>query len=357
MTIAKEEISRKSYTLEELADFLGASLKGDPRVRIRGVNALEEARSDELSFLSHDRYIPRLSSSEAAALVVSSDFEHLDRHLLIVDQPYFAFARVAQLFSEPPPLAPGVHPSACVEESVWLESGVSVGPLVCIGAGSEIGRGSRIYGGTYLGRDVQIGQDCLIYPNVTILDGSRIGNRVIIHSGTVIGSDGFGFAQDESGHHLKIPQVGIVQIDDDVEIGANCTIDRATFGKTRIQEGVKFDNMVHIAHNVTVGKHSILVAQVGIAGSTQLGRHVMLGGQVGVVGHIRIGDRVRVGAKSGVGRSVKDGEDLSGIPAVPHKEWLRTYATLRRLPQLKDELRQLKEKVRKLENLFEESKE
>jgi UDP-3-O-[3-hydroxymyristoyl] glucosamine N-acyltransferase len=227
-----------------------------------------------------------------------------------------------------------------------------VGPLAQIGTDSRIGRGTRIYGGAYLGAGVTVGEDCLVYPGVTILDGCCIGNRVIIHSGTVIGGDGFGFAQDEQGRHVKIPQVGIVQIDDDVEIGANCTIDRATFGRTWVQRGTKIDNLVMLAHNVEVGEHSILVSQVGVSGSTRLGKHVILAGQAGIVGHIEIGDGARVGAKSGVSHSIKAGEDMSGSPAMPHKEWLKAMVTLRRLPQMREELRNLTKKIAELEELL-----
>jgi UDP-3-O-[3-hydroxymyristoyl] glucosamine N-acyltransferase len=343
-------------TLGELAHLVGGTLKGDPQTPIRGINALENARPDELSFLTPKHYSQRKDfRCRAAALVVPPSLEHLDYPLLIVDNPLAIFARIAQLFATPPFLAPGIHTTAHIGENVRLEPGVSVGPLAHIGSGSQIAQGCRIYGGVYLGCDVQIGEGSLIYPRVTILDGCQIGNRVIIHSGTVIGSDGFGFAQDELGRHIKIPQMGTVHIDDDVEIGANCTIDRGAFGKTTIQEGTKIDNMVHIAHNVVVGKHCILVAQVGISGSTRLGHHVIMGGQVGVVDHIEIGNRVRVGAKSGVARSVKDGEDISGIPAVPHKEWLRMCASARRLPHFRDELRQMKERIERLEKALQGS--
>ena len=188
-----------------------------------------------------------------------------------------------------------------------------------------------------------------VAPGVTVLDGCRIGNGVIIHSGTVIGSDGFGYAQDEQGHHFKIPQTGIVQVDDDVEIGANCTVDRATFGRTWIQRGAKIDNLVQIAHNVVVGEDSILIAQVGISGSTRIGRHVILAGQVGVAGHLEIGDRVRVGAKSGVPHSIKAGEDVIGIPAVSRKEWFKAITSARRLDRVRAELRELGKKVQELE--------
>jgi UDP-3-O-[3-hydroxymyristoyl] glucosamine N-acyltransferase len=341
--------SAKAYTLAELAAEVGAVLRGSPDVEIRGIGPLENARPDQLTFLTHNRFIPLLNQCRAAALIVSPSFKDLDYPLLICDRPYVALARIAQLFFAPPAIAVGIHPNAYVESDVQVGPEAAVGALAHIGAGSRIGRETRIYDGAYLGRRVRVGEQCLIYPGVVVLDDCSIGNRVIIHSGTVIGSDGFGYAQDQNGSHLKIPQLGTVRIDDGVEIGANCTIDRATFGHTWIQRGSKIDNLVHIAHNVVVGEDSILVAQVGIAGSTRIGKNVVLAGQVGVVGHIEIGDGVRVGAQSGVPRSIEAGQDVSGSPAVPHREWLQMCAGWRRLPKLREEIRQLQRKIDELE--------
>lgn len=333
----------------ELAGYVNGAVKGDPEVRIKGIMPLEAAQPEHLTFLTKGRFVELAAQCKATAVIVGPDFKDLDQTLLICDQPYLAMARIAQLFAEPPHIPPGVHPRACIGENVELGADTAVGALANIGAGCRIGRGSRIYGSAYLGSRVQVGDNCLIYPGVTILDDCLIGSNVIIHSGTVIGSDGFGFAQDERGRHVKIPQVGKVRVDDDVEIGANCTIDRAAFGETWIQRGAKIDNLVQIGHNVVVGEDSILIAQVGIAGSARLGRHVILAGQVGVIGHIEIGDRVRVGAQSGVSGSVKPGEDISGSPAVPHKEWLQTCAGLRRISRMRDEMRQMQKKIQKLE--------
>lgn len=349
MSYRQDAPSRKSFTLGELAELTGSTLKGDPRTRVDGVGALEDAGPSQLSFLTHSRYVDQIPQCRAAALIVAPAFKDLDFSLLICEQPYLVLARLSQLFFAPPALAPGVHETAHIGEEVQMGEGVSVGPLAHVGSQCRIGSSTRIYGGAYVGSGVQIGRDCLIYPGAILLDNCLIGHRVIIHSGTVLGSDGYGFAQDERGHHVKIAQMGIVQIDDDVEVGANCTIDRATFGRTWIQQGTKIDNLVQIGHNVTVGEHSLLIGQVGVSGSTRIGKHVVLAGQVGVVGHIEIGDRVRVGAKSGVHHSVKAGEDISGYPALPYKEWLKTMANLRRLSQFKEDLRQLKAKVQELE--------
>jgi len=288
-------------------------------------------------------------------LIVDASQSGLRRPLLLCRNPYLTFARVAQLFAVLPRVPVGVHPSAYIGTGTEFGDEVAVGPLACVGSHCSIGSRTTIFGGVYIGDNVAIGAECLVYPGAVILDRCRLGWRVIVHSGAVIGSDGFGFAQDEQGHHVKIPQMGIVEIDDDVEIGANTTIDRATLGKTWIRKGTKIDNQVQIAHNVTVGEHSILVAQVGIAGSTELGNHVVLAGQVGVNGHITIGDRVRVGAKSAVAHRTKPGEEMFGIPAMPMKEWMRTYGNVRRLPQMRNQLQVLTEKVKALEQALQGS--
>ena len=352
MTDQDQTHSGKSFSLGELGEYLGAAVKGDPGLRIHGIGPLENALPGQLSFISHEKYLPFAAETRASALIVPPNLASIDRPLLVCERAYLALARAAQLFASPPLLVGDIHSTACLGENVQLGDDVRVGPLAQIGDEARIGRGTRIYGGAYLGSGVSVGDDCLIYPGVTVLDGCCIGNRVIIHSGTVIGADGFGFAQDEQGRHVKIPQAGIVQIDDDVEIGANCTIDRATFGRTWIQRGTKIDNLVMVAHNVVVGEHSIVVSQVGISGSTRVGKHVILAGQAGIVGHIEIGDGARVGAQSGVGHSVKAGEDVSGSPAFPHKEWLKSAVNLRRLPQMREELKNLAKRIAQLEEFL-----
>ena len=343
-----------SFSLGELAALLNAELKGSPELRVTGIGALDDAGPDQLSFLTDSRYEHLVANCCAAALIVAPAFSGLDRSLLISDNPYLALARAAQLFRAETSAGGSCHPSAVLGEGVLLGEGVSVGPLAHIGDNSEIGAGTVIGGGTYIGKNVRIGGGCLIHPRVSILDGCIIGERVVIHSGAVIGADGFGFAHDEKGRHIKIPQMGIVQIDDDVEIGANSTVDRATFGRTWIKRGAKIDNLVMIAHNVVVGEDSILVAQVGISGSTRLGDGVILAGQVGVAGHLEIGNGVKIGAKSGVHHSVDAGSALMGTPAVPQGDWFRMYANIQRLPRLKAELKRLEERVRQLEEALKE---
>jgi UDP-3-O-[3-hydroxymyristoyl] glucosamine N-acyltransferase len=232
-----------------------------------------------------------------------------------------------------------------------VAAGVSIYPFVYVGARSRIGARVVLFPGVYVGEEAVIGEESVLYPQVSVMDRCRVGKRVIIHGGTVIGSDGFGFAPDRNGY-VKIPQVGIVEIEDDVEIGANCAVDRAAMGKTRIGKGVKTDNLVQIGHNVTIGENTVLVAQVGIAGSTQVGRWVAMGGQAGIVGHIKIGDQARIGAQAGVGQEVKAGETVSGSPAFPHREWLRAQVVFPKLPEMRKNLSALEKRVEALEKIL-----
>ncbi len=346
---------RESFSLGELSRLLGAEVKGDPDLHVTGIGALESATSGQLSFLVDSSYSHLLSGCRASALIVSSEFRELEYNLLITSNPYLALAKAARLFVPDSAEAAGIHPTAFIGESVLFGEGVSVGALAHIGDNSQVGIGTQIGAGAFLGKHVRIGEGCLIDPRACILDRCIIGNRVIIHAGAVIGADGYGYAQDEEGRHVKIPQTGIVQIDDDVEIGANATVDRATFGRTWIKRGTKIDNLVMIAHNVVVGEDSLLVAQVGISGSTHLGNRVVLAGQVGVAGHLQIGDGAKVTATTPIHRSVKPNEIISGgYPGVPHDEWLKTYTNILRLPRLREALKRLDERVHKIEEALKE---
>ena len=320
-----------AYTLGELAERFGASVKGDSAVRIEGVESLKLAGSGQLSFVRGPRHRKEALLSRASALVVPPSLQDLPFPLLVHSNPYLIFARIARLFEEAPRLNEGIHPTAHVSEEAVIAPGVRIGPLAHVGPGSRIGAGTSIFGTAYIGADVRIGCHCRLYPGATILDRCIVGDRVIVHSGTVIGSDGFGYVQDEEGRHFKIPQTGIVHIEDDVEIGSNCSIDRAMFDRTWIRRGTKIDNLVQIAHNVVIGEHCILVGQVGISGSTRLGSHVMLGGQVGLADHVEIGDGTRIGAKSGVARSIEAGQEVIGIPAMPKREFFKTTVHIQRL--------------------------
>lgn len=338
-----------SFSLGELSRLLDAEVKGDPDLRVSGIESLESAAPGQLSFLVGSRYSHQVSGCKASALIVSPEFRELSFNLLIVKEPYLAFAKAAQLFLPDSDDDAGIHPTAFIGEGVVLGEGVSAGPFAHIGNNSQVGAGSKIGSGAYIGKAVRIGDMCLIYPRATIVDRCIIGNRVIIHSGAVIGADGYGYAQDEQGRHVKIPQTGIVQIDDDVEIGSNATIDRATFGRTWIKRGAKIDNLVMIAHNVVVGEDSLLVAQVGISGSTRIGNHVALGGQVGIAGHLEIGDRVRIGAKAGIHHSIKPDQLVIGSPGLPKEEFVRNFINVQRLPRLKEALKRLGDRVKMIE--------
>jgi UDP-3-O-[3-hydroxymyristoyl] glucosamine N-acyltransferase len=348
------ENETKSLSLGEIAQFAGALVKGDPEIRVVGVAPIETAGPDQLSFFTDARYRPLLEKCTAAALIVPPSFTDLEFPLLVCDRPYLAAVRVAKLFFESAAPSAGIDPAAHIEPGAEIGAHAWVGPLAHIGSGSRIGEGTCVHGTAYIGRNVSVGENCTVYPGAVILDGSRIGRRVIVHSGAVIGADGFGYVQDEAGRHEKIPQIGIVEIEDDVEIGANATIDRATFGRTLIRRGAKIDNLVMIAHNVEIGEDCIMAAQAGISGSSRLGSHVSLGGQVGIAGHLEIGDRVRLGAKSGVHASIRSDQDMAGIPAVPQGEWVKSYANIRRLSRMREELRQLKDRVQKIEEALNE---
>jgi UDP-3-O-[3-hydroxymyristoyl] glucosamine N-acyltransferase len=290
------------------------------------------------------KYLKRLEKTSAGAVIVPDGFTDSSKDLLWSENPYASFAKIFQLYQKNKRPVEGIHASAVIGEGCRIGDEAAIGPMTAIGNGVSIGPRVAIFGNVHIGDGVVLGDDVRIYPNVTILDGCVIGSRVVIHAGSVIGSDGFGFAPDGEVYH-KIPHVGIVRIEDDVEIGAANTIDRGTFGETRIGSGVKTDNLVHIAHNVHIGDNTLLVAQVGISGSTTIGRHSVLAGQVGVVGHIHIGDNVMIGAQSGVGKSVPDGSVISGSPAMPHKRFLQVQTILPRLPDLRRRLAELERRL------------
>ncbi len=342
-------IASHSYTLRELADIAGAQIRGNPELRVTGIGPLDSASSEQLSFVADRRLQHLVAGCKAAAFIVPDDFEDPALNLLIAKNPYLALAKIAALFMRVSRGEPEIHSTAIIAAGARLEGEIAVGPYAFIGEDCVIGPRTRIGAGCYIGQGVCIGEDCVIYPRAVILDRCILGNRVTINSGAVIGTDGFGFAQDELGRHYKIPQTGIVQIDDDVEIGANSTIDRATFGRTWIKRGAKLDNLVMIAHNVIIGEDSAFAAQVGISGSSVVGNRVLMGGQVGVAGHLKIGDGARFSAQAGILGNVEAGQVVGGSPAVPHNEWLKNVANVRRLPKLKDELKRLREKVREIE--------
>ena len=334
--------------LSEIAELVGGTLVGED-TWIHGVAGIRDASSGDLTFLSKRRYRSALAKSGAAAVLVGRH-EPVDRPAVRVDDPALAFMLVARFVAAE--LAPehpvGVHATAAVHESVRLGRDVCIGACVVLEAGVQIGDGTIIHAGAVIQRDASLGEQCVVYPNVTIYDRVQIGARVIIHAGAVLGSDGFGFIRDGNVLH-KVPHIGQVVVEDDVEIGANTCIDRATTGKTRIRRGTKIDNLVQIAHNVQLGEGGVICAQTGISGSTEIGSRVRLGGQVGIAGHVTIGDDVSVAGQSGVTKSLPDGITANGNPAHEHRDELRREAAVNRLPELFAVIRDLRRRVAELE--------
>jgi len=348
-------MAAKTKTLAELAAMVDGEFTGDPATVIRGLADLDSAGPGEISFLVKTSGQDSLKESRASAFIVPQSLEYDDKPLIRVANPYLAAARIQTYFVTKPFEAAGVSPKAEIGKDCAIPAEVSIGPFVCIGNRVKLGKEVTIHPGSVLGDDVVVGDNCIIYANVTVYHSCSIGSRVIIHSGSVVGSDGFGFATDETGSHVKRPHVGTVQIDDDVEIGAGVTIDRATFGKTHIMKGTKIDNLVQIAHNVKIGENSLVVAQVGIAGSSSLGKNVVIGGQVGIKGHIHLGDGSMVAAKSGVHSNLPKGATVAGYPAISHKDWLKASIIFGKLPMIHGELHDMKKKIEKIyEELFPE---
>ncbi|MBI5038212.1 MAG: UDP-3-O-(3-hydroxymyristoyl)glucosamine N-acyltransferase [Nitrospirae bacterium] len=343
-------------TLREIAERLEGELAGDHgNIVISEPASLREAVPGNISFLAHRRYLKDLQETRASAVVLPKGVSFDRLPSIRVDDPHFAFAQLLHLFYDLPYQSKGVDERAIVGRGVQIGRDVTIYPYVYIEEGASIGDQVMIYPGTFVGKGSLIGDHSIIYPNVTIREGCRIGRRVIIHSGAVIGSDGFGFVPYKGEHH-KIPQMGGVIIGDDVEIGANTTIDRATIGNTVIKRGTKIDNLVQIAHNVSVGEDCVFAAQSGIAGSTQIGSHVTMAGQAGVTGHIRIGDQVTVAGQAGVTKDVKEGQTVAGMPALPHREWLKAMAVFEDLPELKKKLSELGNRIEEIERIVGDKK-
>jgi UDP-3-O-[3-hydroxymyristoyl] glucosamine N-acyltransferase len=330
-----------------LAELVDGQLSGDGDLAITGAGAFETATATEITFAAGARYLKQLGNTDAGAVLVPTDFDGDHPGTIRVKNPQAAFARVLAHFHQRRKPVPGIHPSAVMGSDVAYGDGFHAGAHVVVGEGCRFGDDVVLHPGVVIGDTVLVGDNVEIFPNVSILDRTRVGSRVIIHAGTVIGSDGFGFAPDGASY-VKIPHTGSVQIDDDVEIGANNAIDRATFGRTWIQSGVKTDNLVHIAHNCTIGADTVIAGQAGLSGSVTLGRHAILAGQAGVSGHLTVGDNAIVGPKAGIAKSVADGETISGAPGMPHRVWLRVHRLLPRLPELKKDLDELKKQVARL---------
>lgn len=337
------------FTAEIIAQFLGGLVEGNHSAVVTTVAKIEEASSQALVFLSNPKYEEYLYTTSAAIVIVSRELElkhPVSATLVRVENPYESFAKLLDLYAANVPRKNGISTQASIDESATIGSQVYIGAFAVIDQGATIGDGTQIYPQTYIGDNVKIGQNCKIYAGVKIYQECILEDNVTIHSGTIIGGDGFGFAPTEDGTFRKIPQIGNVIIEKDVEIGANTCIDRATMGSTVIKSGVKLDNLIQIGHNVVVGENTVMAAQCGIAGSTKIGRNVMMGGQVGVIGHLTIADNVKVGSQSGIGHNVeKEGEVLLGSPAMNGLQNHRVQAALKKLPEMQRTLRTLAKEI------------
>jgi len=336
--------------LSDIAERLGCRLEGDGTIEIHRVAGIEDAGAGDLTFFSNPKYAVALKRTAASAVIAGDRAEGAPCAVLRARHPYLSFAKAVELFADPWRPPPGVHRLADVSGTATIGEGASVGAFAVVGDGAWIGARTVVHSHVSIGRDAQIGEDCVIHSRVSIRERVRIGNRVVVQDGAVVGSDGFGFARTPDGAHYKIPQIGGVSIGDDVEIGANATIDRPAVGETRIGAGSKIDNLVQIAHGVTVGRDVLLAAQVGIAGSTTIEDAVTLAGQVGVSGHITIGKGTIATAQTGVPNSVEPGSFISGYPAIDNRAWLKSSAVFRRLPELRKTIADLAARLARLES-------
>ena len=336
-------------TLGELAQRLECPVEGDAGIEIHRVAKIETAGPGDVTFLANPKYASALAATKASAVIASAAITAAPCAIIRSATPYLTFARAAQALSPERRPEPGVHPQAWVAADAMVDPTASVGPFAVIGAGASVGARTIIHPHAVIAAEAVIGPDCVIHSHVSIRERCTLGARVVLQNGAVIGSDGYGFAQRPDGSHEKIPQTAPVVIEDDVEIGANTTIDRPAVGETRIKTGTKIDNLVQIAHGVVLGRHVLLAAQVGIAGSTMVGDHVTFGGQVGVGGHLSIGDRVKAVGQSGITNSVAADQFVSGYPAIPNNEWRRSSAVFRKLPEMRRQLKDLEARLQKIE--------
>jgi UDP-3-O-[3-hydroxymyristoyl] glucosamine N-acyltransferase len=336
--------------LKDIAERIESRLHGDGDIEIRGVAGIENAAAGDLTFFTNPRYTAELRKTRASAVILGENAEAAPCAMLRAKQPYLAFARAVELFADTWRPTPGVHKLALVGENVTVAAGASVGPFVVIGDGARIGARSILHSHVAIGRHAEIGEDCILHTRVSVRERVRVGSRVVVQDGAVIGSDGFGFARRLDGSHHKIPQIGGVVIEDDVEIGANSAIDRPAVGETRIGAGTKIDNLVQVAHGVTIGQNVLLAAQVGIAGSTTIEDSVTLAGQVGVAGHLTVGKGAVATAQTGIPSSLDPGAFVSGYPAIPNRDWLRSSAVFRKLPELRKLCADLERRIEELES-------
>jgi UDP-3-O-[3-hydroxymyristoyl] glucosamine N-acyltransferase len=335
--------------LREVAERLACRLEGDDELEVHRVASIDGAQPGDLTFLANPRYTSSLRTTRATAVIVDEATASAPCAMLHTAEPYLAFARAVALFADPRRPSPGIDRLTAVAPDAEIGENVSIGPFVTIGAGARIGRGTTIYPNVCIGDGARVGDDCILHSHVAVRERVLVGNRVVIQNGAVIGSDGYGFVRRADGTHQKIPQTSIVVIEDDVEIGANTAIDRPAVGETRIGAGTKIDNLVQVAHGVTIGRNALLAAQVGIAGSTTIGDDVMLGGQVGIAGHVEIGKGVVAVGQSGITNSLPPGAFVSGYPAIDNRDWRKASAVFHRLPALKKRIADLEKRIAELE--------
>lgn len=339
-----------AYRASFIAEKLGLVLKGEDR-EITGINTLENAGPGDVSFLANPKYVQFLSATRAGAVIVSEEYAGEVATALVSTNPYFDFARAVGFFAKPQGSFSGISETAFIHPDAVLETDVTVYPFACIGPRTRIGAGTRVFSGVYIGEDCVIGEGCTLYPNAVLYAGTTLGKDCIIHAGAVLGADGYGFVRTPLGIQ-KIPQIGVVTLGDDVEVGANTTIDRAVLGATSVGDSTKIDNLVQLGHNVIVGRESFIVSQVGVSGSTKIGDRATLAGQVGVAGHLSIGNNVTIGPQSGVGKDIPDNVTCGGTPSVDGKTFLRTMAVMPKLPDMYTRLRRLEDEIKELKTLL-----
>ena len=338
------------FNAQQIASYLGGTVEGNPEAAVKTFAKIEEGQEGAISFLANPKYAHYLYETLSSVVLVNQDFvleRPVKATLVRVPNAYESIARLLSLYESMTQKRTGIHPLACVSETATLGEGVYVGPFAYVGEGVSIGNGTQIYAHVVLEENTTVGDNCTIYPNVSVYKECRIGNGVILHSGCVIGADGFGFAPAADGYE-KIPQIGIVTIEDNVEIGANACVDRSTIGSTYVRRGAKIDNLVQIAHNVEVGAHTVMSAQVGVAGSTKIGEWCMFAGQVGMAGHLTLPDRTTAGAQAGIHTSRTGGVPLMGTPAIDARTFARSSAVFKNLPDLREEVRNLRKEIEQL---------
>ena len=340
-----------NFKAKVIAEFLKGEIIGNPEVEVNTVSKIEDGKPGTIAFFANLKYEKYVYETEASILLVNKDFnpdKKVKPTLIKVDNAYEAFASLLELYQQSKPQKTGIRPLSSIHESASIGKNVYIGDYTVIDEGAKIGDNVKIYPQVYVGDGVEIGEGSILYPGVKVYEGSKIGKQCIFHAGTIIGADGFGFAPSANNNYKKIPQIGIVIIEDNVEIGANCCVDRATMGATIIRKGVKLDNLIQVAHNVEIGENTVIAAQTGISGSSKIGKNNMLGGQIGFAGHITIGDNVKIGAQSGVNSDVKDNVILQGSPAIPYRNFWKSQFLFTKLPEMRKQLNDLERELNKL---------